>query len=110
MYSFRNDFYLEQSIHNAVSNKRFVHSTFFKCLFNLYSWKWLQSGYKRNKCDRSEKARKKVFQIDSIARKEILVIIKHNLVGYASDGEAVMAGQRGGLISIFRENSDNFIV
>lgn len=31
------------------------------------------------------------------------------MVGYASDGEPVMAGQRGGLVSYFQANSDNFI-
>lgn len=35
--------------------------------------------------------------------------LKRNLVGYASDGEAVMSGQQGGLISYFRRNSDTFI-
>lgn len=35
--------------------------------------------------------------------------VKHNLVGYASDGEAVMAGQHDGLISNFRQNSNKFI-
>lgn len=35
--------------------------------------------------------------------------VRHNLVGYASDGEAVMSGQQGGLVSFFRRDSDNFV-
>lgn len=35
--------------------------------------------------------------------------LKRNLIGYASDGESVMAGQQGGLISYFRNNAEHFI-
>lgn len=41
--------------------------------------------------------------------KDFMQYIRQNLVGYASDGEPVMAGQKGGLISFFRKNSKKFV-
>lgn len=35
--------------------------------------------------------------------------MKRNLVGYVSDGEPVMSGHRGGLLSYFQANTDNFV-
>lgn len=35
--------------------------------------------------------------------------VKRNLIGYVSDGEAVMSGHRGGLLSYFQANTDNFV-
>lgn len=41
--------------------------------------------------------------------KDLTTYVKNNLVGYASDGEPVMAGQQGGLVSYFRKNSNKFV-
>lgn len=36
--------------------------------------------------------------------------LKRNLIGYVSDGEPVMSGPRGGLLSYFQANTNNFLL
>lgn len=48
----------------------------------------------------------KTFDLE---KRDFTNYVKSNLVGYASDGEAVMAGQHNGLISYFRQDAKNFI-
>lgn len=40
---------------------------------------------------------------------DFLSYYRQNLVGYASDGEPVMAGKNNGLIALIRKDAKNFI-